>query len=56
MNYKLEKKDLVIWENDIYLLPTFRVCIDNCMYLDKNFSIEFHFLIFHCKLLFMKYR
>ena len=56
MNYRLKSKDFGSWGNDIYILPTVRLFIDNHIYLDKNFSIEFHFLIFHARLLFMKYR
>jgi hypothetical protein len=54
MNYKLKGKQFEIFKNDFYIFPTLRMFIDNHMYLDKNFSIEFHFLIFHARLLFMK--
>ena len=54
MKYKLKRKNFEIWKHDIYLIPTFRIMIDNMVYTEKNFSIEFHFLIFHGRLLFMK--
>ena len=54
MKYKLERKDFGIYKDDIYILPTIRLLIDNMLYLDKNFAIEFHFLVFHSRLLFME--
>ena len=53
MKYKLARKVFQIYKNDIYILPTFRLYLDNHMYVDKNFSIEFHFIVFHIRLLFM---
>lgn len=54
MKYKLERKDFQIWKDNIYLLPTINISIDDVMYINKNFSIEFHWLAFHGRLLFMK--
>lgn len=56
MKYELDKMDFEIYENDIYLLPTVRVYINDMMYIQPNFSIEFHFLIFHGRLFFVKKR
>ena len=56
MKYKLDRKDFQVYTNDIYILPTIRVYLDNLIYLDRNFSIEFHWLVFHGRLLFMKNR
>ena len=53
MKYYLDKKDFEISKNEIHILPTIRIYINNMMYIDKNFSIEFHFLVFHARLLFM---
>ena len=53
MKYKLYRKDFQIYKNDIYILPSIRLFIDNHMYIDKNFSVEFHFIVFHIRLLFM---
>lgn len=49
---KLVRKDFGIWKNDIFILPTFRVYINNMLYSYKNFSIEFHWIVFHARLLF----
>lgn len=54
MKYKLERKDFAVYKNDIYLLPTIKVMINNLVYTQENFSIEFHFLILHGRLLFIK--
>lgn len=52
--YTLCRKDFEIYKNDIHLLPTIRTVINDRMYTEKNFSIEFHFLVFHARLLFVK--
>jgi hypothetical protein len=49
---KLTRKDFSVWNNDIYIIPTFRVFINNRIYVSRNFSIEFHWLVFHARLLF----
>lgn len=54
MKYELDNIDFITSKKDIYLLPTVRVYVNDLVYLHKNFSIEFHFLIFHGRLLFMK--
>ncbi len=48
---KLKRKDFEIWKNDIYIIPTFRMFINNMIYTNRNFSIEFHWLVFHARLL-----
>ena len=53
MKYKLYRKDFQMCKNDIYILPSIRLFIDNHMYIDKNFSVEFHFIVFHIRLLFI---
>lgn len=52
MKYKLFRKDFNIWKNEIYFLPTIKTFINNMLYVEENFSIEFHFLVFHVRLLF----
>ena len=52
--YRLERKDFCIFKNEIVIIPTIRIFIDNMVYKEKNFSIEFHFLIIHSRLLFIK--
>ena len=54
MKYKLFRKDFEIYKNDIHWLPTIRTVVNDMMYIKKNFSIEFHFLMLHTRLLFIK--
>lgn len=49
---KLTRKDFCIFKNDICIIPTFRIFINNQIYISRNFSIEFHWLVFHTRLLF----
>ena len=51
--YKLSRKWCEIYKNKIFLLPTIVVNGMDWLYTTKNFSIEFHFLCFHAKLLWM---
>lgn len=54
MKYKLKRKDFAIYKNEVHLLPTIRIFIDNMIYAEKSISIEFHFMILHSRLLFIK--
>jgi hypothetical protein len=54
MGYKLERKDFKTDFNIIHLFPTIKIGINDMPYIKENFSIEFHFLVFHGRLLFMK--
>lgn len=54
MKYKFDKADFMVDEDIICLLPNIQVVFNSPVYLFKNFSIEFHFLIFHARLLFIK--
>lgn len=54
MKYRLFRKDFETYKNDIHWLPTIRTVINDRIYTEKNFSIEFHFLVFHTRLLFMR--
>ena len=56
MKYELYRKDFKIYRDDIHLLPTIRIAINNPMYVQNNFSVEFYFLTFHSRLLFMQER
>lgn len=47
-------KKFEIYKNDFYLLPTIRFYLNNLVYASENFSLEFHFLTLHFKLLFIK--
>lgn len=54
MTYKLFRRDFQIWKNEINVLPTIKVVINNAVYCENNFSIEFHFLTLHARLLFLE--
>ena len=54
MKYKLVRKDFNIWKNEIFFLPTVTTVINDMFYAEENFSIEFHFLVFHARLIFLK--
>lgn len=54
MMYRLDKIDFKVYKHNIYLLPTINIYLDNMVYMNNNFLIEFHFLVFHGRLLFMK--
>ena len=49
---KLTRKDFCVWKNDIYIIPTFRIFVNNQIYITRNISIEFHWIVFHARLLF----
>lgn len=51
MKYELFRKDFEVWKDCIYILPTFKVVVNNRIYDRKNLAFEFHFLIWHCRLL-----
>lgn len=51
---KLFRKDFQIWKNEIYLLPTIKVCINNPVYAKRNLSLEVHFLVFNARLLWLE--
>lgn len=54
MKYKLDRRDFEMWLDRITFLPTVELLI-NEPHLDvKNFSIMFHFLVWHGWLLFCK--
>lgn len=38
-------------KNDIYLIPTIRIAINEARYINNYIAVEFHFLIFHARLL-----
>lgn len=52
--YALYRKDFEIGNHSIALLPTIVVKGNDWMYTLKNFAIEFHFLCFHARLLWMR--
>ena len=51
---KLYRRDFKVYKDWIFILPTITVSLNDPQYRPKNISIEFHFLIFHARLLWMK--
>ena len=54
MKYKFYRRDVEMYKNDICILPTIRVFINNMIYTEKNFSIEFHCFTLHARLLWLR--
>ena len=54
MKYKVYKKDIEIWKDDFFLLPTIRIAKNNLSYFEDNVSIEYHFLVFHARVVWKK--
>ena len=52
--YSLYSKKFEICKYVIYLIPTIEVTINDYMLALKTFTIEFHFLCFHARLLWVK--
>ncbi len=53
---KMYRKDFCVWKNEIYIIPTFKMIVNNPIYTNRNISIEFHWLIFHARVLWMEER
>lgn len=56
MNYYLDRAEFQIYEKDFYIFPTIRLLINNLVYVKKNIAVEFHWLVFHARLLFFSNR
>jgi hypothetical protein len=56
MNYYLDRTEFQIYERDFYIFPTIRLIINNLVYVKKNIAVEFHWLVFHGRLLFFSNR
>lgn len=54
MKYKLLRKDFMFLKHDIYIIPTVRLYINDLHLGEPNFAIQFHWLVWHCRLLFLK--
>lgn len=48
---KLKRKDFCVDKNSIYIIPTFAMVINDHIYTNRNFSIVFHWIVFHARLL-----
>lgn len=51
---KFERFECMFWRDMVFLLPTIIIVTDNLMYYCKNFAIEFHFLFWHLRWLWME--
>ena len=51
---KLYSKDIFVFRNWITLVPTVEIHIGDPQYKEKNFTISFHWLVFHARLLWIK--
>ena len=51
---KLYKHEAVTWKNQIFIIPTIALGINTPIYIERNFSIEFHWLIFNARLLWIE--
>lgn len=52
---KVLRKDFRIYPNSFYLIPTILLSFKDFMYPMPNFAIEFHFLVFHARILWAKF-
>lgn len=51
---KLYKKQFNIYKDYIFIFPTITLSLNEPYYLDRNFAIEFHWLVFHARLLWLE--
>ena len=54
VKYKLFKKNFEKQKETIYLLPTIVIVKDDMLFLCKNISVCFHWLIWHGRLLWLE--
>ena len=43
-----------IWKNEIFILPTICILINQPMYALRNLSVEFHWIVFHVRALWLE--
>jgi hypothetical protein len=51
---KLYRKDFRIYTDLIYILPAVVLVFNDPIYVGRNFAIEFRWLAFHARLLWLK--
>lgn len=51
---KFKRFQCMFWRNTIYLLPTIVINDHDYMYYGRNFTIEFHFLFWHMRWLWLE--
>lgn len=53
MKYKLDRRDFEMWLDRVTFLPTVELIINEPYLEVKNFTILFHFLVWHGRLRFV---
>ncbi len=53
-DYKFYRKDFFISRNTITLIPTIIININNLMYVEENIDVQFHWLCFNGRLMWMR--
>jgi len=51
---KLRAKDFQVWKNEITLIPTIQIVLNEPLYPMNNIELSFHFLVFHARLLWVE--
>ncbi len=47
------KKSFAVYRDNIYLLPTVQIKVNEQMYMTRNLAVEFHFIVFHARLMWL---
>ena len=47
------KKSIAVYRDNIYLLPTVQIKVNEQMYMTRNLAVEFHFAVFHARLMWL---
>ena len=47
------KKRFAVYRDNIYLLPTVQIKVNERMYIARNLAVEFHFIVFHVRLMWL---
>lgn len=50
----LKKKQFRIVKDWLFIIPTIQIDLNSPQYKAKNFTLGFHFLVFHARLVWMK--
>lgn len=51
---KMIRKDFCVFKDYFYILPTIALAFNDLRYVQKTFQIEFRWLVFHARLLWVK--
>lgn len=50
---RLYRKDFYIFKDFIFILPTIILTFNVPIYIERNFAIEFRWLVFHARIMWM---